>query len=62
MINGNFYLKRTRLIILEVVKTIIRHHLTNLFPENVAFYIAAFLVESDEERTAKAKSSGGMNH
>ena len=38
-----------------ILKTTIGHHLQQLFPENVAFIIASFVEESDEERTAKAK-------
>ena len=39
---------------MEIIKTTLGHHLTNLFPENVAFDIAAFLVESEEEKKVKA--------
>ena len=35
---------------MEIIKTTVGHHLTNLFPENVAFDIAAFLEEDPEER------------
>ena len=35
---------------MEIIKTTVGHHLTNLFPENVAFDIAAFLTEDPEER------------
>ena len=35
---------------MEIIKTTVGHHLTNLFPENVAFDIAAFLAEDPEER------------
>ena len=35
---------------MEILKTTVGHHLTNLFPENVAFDIAALLVEDPEER------------
>ena len=36
---------------MEILKTTVGHHLTSLFPENVAFDIAAFLAEDPEERT-----------
>ena len=35
---------------MEIVKTTVGHHLTSIFPENVAFDIAAFLAEDPEER------------
>ena len=35
---------------MEIIKTTVGHHLTNLFPDNVAFDIAAFLAEDPEER------------
>ena len=35
---------------MEIIKTTVGHHLTNLFPENVAFDIATFLAEDPEER------------
>ena len=38
---------------MEIIKTTVGHHLTNLFPENVAFDIAAFLAEDPEERRGK---------
>ena len=38
---------------MEILKTTVGHHLTNLFSENVAFDIAAFLVEDPEERRGK---------
>ena len=38
---------------MEIIKTIVGHHLTSLFPENVAFDIAAFLAEDPEERRGK---------
>ena len=38
---------------MEILKTSVGHHLTSLFPENVAFNIAAFLVEDPEERRGK---------
>ena len=38
---------------MEIIKTTVGHHLTNLFPENVAFDIAAFLAENPEERRGK---------
>ena len=38
---------------MEIIKTTVGHHLTNLFPENVAFDIAAFLTEDPEERRDK---------
>ena len=40
---------------MEILKTAVGHALKQLFPENVAFTIASFLEESDEERTAKTK-------
>ena len=40
---------------MEVLKTTVGYALKQLFPGNIAFTIASFLVESDEERTAKAK-------
>ena len=50
------HLKEKRPIILiemEILKTTVGHHLKQLFPENVAFIIAAFLVEDQEGNTAK---------
>ena len=38
---------------MEIIKTTVGHHLTKLFPENVAFDIAAFLEEDPEERRGK---------
>ena len=38
---------------MEILKTTVGHHLTSLFPENVAFDIAAFLAEDPEERRGK---------
>ena len=38
---------------MEIIKTIVGHNLTSLFPENVAFDIAAFLAEDPEERRGK---------
>ena len=38
---------------MEIIKTIVGHHLTSLFPESVAFDIAAFLAEDPEERRGK---------
>ena len=38
---------------MEIIKTTVGHHLTNRFPENVAFDIAAFLAEDPEERRGK---------
>ena len=38
---------------MEIIKTTVGHHLTNLFPENVAFDIATFLAEDPEERRGK---------
>ena len=52
----NFYLKEKRLILLkemEIIKTIVGHYLLELFTENVAFSIAEFLVESEEEKRVK---------
>ena len=40
---------------MEILKTTVGHALKQLLPENMVFTIASFLVESDEERTAKAK-------
>ncbi len=37
----------------ELLKTTVGHHLKQLFPENVAFNIAAFLVESTKEKHAR---------
>ena len=38
---------------MEIIKTTVGHHLTNLFSENVAFDIASFLEEDPEERRGK---------
>ena len=38
---------------MQVLKTIVGHHLLNMFPENVAFHIATFLVEDEEENRGK---------
>ena len=38
---------------MEIIKTTVGHHLTNLFPESVAFDIATFLAEDPEERRGK---------
>ena len=38
---------------MQVLKTTVGHHLLNMFPENVAFDIASFLVEGEEENRAK---------
>ena len=38
---------------MEILKTTVGHHLKQLFPENVAFIIASFLVEDSEENRAK---------
>ena len=38
---------------MQVLKTLVGHHLLNMFPENVAFHIASFLVEDEEENRAK---------
>ena len=35
---------------MKIIKTTVGHHLTNLFPESVAFDIATFLAEDPEER------------
>ena len=40
---------------MQVLKTIVGHHLLNMFPENVAFHIASFLVE-DEDKTRAEKA------
>ena len=38
---------------MQVLKTIVGCHLKNMFPENVAFHIASFLVIDEEEERAK---------
>ena len=38
---------------MQVLKTIVGCHLKNMFPENVAFHIASFLVNDEEEERAK---------
>ena len=38
---------------MDILKTTVGHHLLNLFTENVAFHIASFLVEDEEENRAK---------
>ena len=38
---------------MDILKTIVGHHVLNLFTENVAFNIAEFLEESEEVKTAK---------
>ena len=38
---------------MQVLKTIVGHHLLDLFPENVAFHIASFLEEDKDESRAK---------
>ena len=38
---------------MQVLNTVVGHHLLNMFPENVAFHIASFLVEDEEENRAK---------
>ena len=38
---------------MQVLKTIVGHHLLNMFPENVAFHIATFLEEDKDESRAK---------
>ena len=55
----NFDLKRKGLIILiqmEVIKTTVGYALKQLFPENLAFTIAAFLVEDPEEKSEEYKA------
>ena len=47
------HLKRKRLILLmtmEILKTTVGHALNQLFPENVAFTIASFLVEDPHDK------------
>ena len=56
----NFELKRNRLTIviqmtLEILKTTVGHALKQLFPDNVAFTIASFLVEDPEEKQEQYK-------
>ncbi len=41
---------------MEIIKTIVGHHVLSLLTENVALSIAEFMVEGDGERTAKAKT------
>ena len=38
---------------MQVLKTLVGHHLLNMFPENVAFHIATFLVEDEEENSGQ---------
>ena len=38
---------------MQVIKTIVGHHLKNMFPENVAFHIASFLEEDMEQTLAR---------
>ena len=38
---------------MQVLKTIVGCHLKNMFPENVAFHIASFLVEDEDEKRSK---------
>ncbi len=38
---------------MEILKTTVGHHLKQLFPENIAFDIASFLVEDQEGNRAK---------
>ena len=39
---------------MEVIKTIVGHHLLNVFAENIAIAISELLAESAEEKTLKA--------
>ena len=39
---------------MEVIKTIVGHHLLNVFTENIAIAISEFVAESTEEKKLKA--------
>ena len=38
---------------MDIMKTIVGHHLANLFPEGIAFNIATFLEESRREKRSR---------
>ena len=40
---------------MNILQTIVGHHLSNLFVDNVAFNVAKLLEESEEEQAANAK-------
>ena len=42
---------------MEILKTTVGHALKQLFPENVAFTIASFLVEDPEEQKRKTQTT-----
>ena len=39
---------------MNILQTIVGHHLSNLFVDNVAFNVAKLLEESEEEQAANA--------
>ena len=43
---------------MEILKTTVGHALNQLFPENIAFTIASFLVEDPEEKEEDYKALG----
>ena len=50
------YLKEKHHMLLrktEVLKTTVENHVSNLFPENIAFNIATFLEESTKENKSR---------
>ena len=38
---------------MDTIKTIVGHHLLNMFPEGIAFNIATFLEEDREEKRSR---------